>query len=463
MSVARIEEVLRLPAEQAVESLLSLPESQWYDRKSARVSPRDLAVALVAMANAEGGYVAVGFHSGKAEPLNAAKLNDIRQAAIDFTYPTVRTRFHEIGWLDGSVAVVEIATGSAVHETAAGDVYLRVGDESRKLSFAQRRELDYDRGSEVFSATVLEGSSLADLEPGAAETYRWGIGASSVESMCSARDLVDEKGQLRVAAWLLFSKQPGAGFPNAHVRVLKYGSNERGAGSALSLLSGHDVRCEGRLTEQLEQASGLVEQWLPKRQALSASGKFGEQPMIPKSAWMEGLVNAIIHRSYSMQGDHIRVEVFPNRLEISSPGRFPSFADTSKPMTIMRYARNPRIARAMAELGYALELGEGIKRMFGWMRERGLQEPVYAQTSGHVILTLLADPAADATGLPKAAVTVLDLMRQAAVPLKTGEVSELAGCSRPTALRHLNVLKAAGLVVWNGESPRDPQATWNVV
>ena len=61
--------------------------------------------------------------------------------------------------------------------------------------------------------------------------------------------------------------------------------------------------------------------------------------------------------SYSYQGDHVRVEVFPNRVEISSPGRFPSFADPADPASIMRYARNPRIARACAEPGYGQELG----------------------------------------------------------------------------------------------------------
>ncbi len=184
--------------------------------------------------------------------------------------------------------------------------------------------------------------------------------------------------------------------------------------------------------------------------------------MVPRQAWLEGLVNAVIHRSYSMQGDHTRVELFPNRIEISSPGRFPSFADPSDPMSVMRYARNPRIARACAELGYAFELGEGIKRMFGWMRERGLSDPVYAQTSGHVVLTLFADPAHGVTGLSKGAAAVLDLMRQAGTPLKTGEIADLSGHSRPTVIRHLGALRAAGLIVWRGESPRDPNATWSL-
>jgi ATP-dependent DNA helicase RecG len=114
----------------------------------------------------------------------------------------------------------------------------------------------------------------------------------------------------------------------------------------------------------------------------------------------------------------------------------------------------------MAELGYAHELGEGIRRMFGWMKERGLAEPVYAQTSGHVVLTLFASPASTSEGISEGAASILELMRQARTPLKTGEIAELAGISRPTAIRHLSVLRKSGLVAWTGESPRDPNATW---
>ncbi|MDR3107458.1 MAG: putative DNA binding domain-containing protein, partial [Bifidobacteriaceae bacterium] len=401
MKTRRIEQALSLPGDQAVEFLAKLAETQWFDRKSGRISARDLAAPMVAFANAEGGHLAVGIHSGKAEPMDAKKLNDLRQAAIDFTSPTVRTRFHEIKIGGGAIALIEIEPGDTVHETSSGDVYLRVGDECRKLNYPQRRELAYDRGSEVFSATVLNASSARDLDTRAAKAYQEAIGAASTESMLAARDLIDSNGHLRVAAWLMFSKNPCHGFPNAYVRVLQYGATQRGTGAALSLMAERDVRLEGTLPDQIEQAASLIDQWMPRRNALADSGRFEDQPLIPRDAWLEGLVNAVIHRSYSIQGDHIRVELFPARIEISSPGRFPSFADMANPTSIMRYARNPRISRAMAELGHAFELGEGIKRMFGWMRERGLAEPVYAQTSGHVLLTLFANPAVGGRGLSK--------------------------------------------------------------
>lgn len=164
--------------------------------------------------------------------------------------------------------------------------------------------------------------------------------------------------------------------------------NDRGTGTGMSLLEGGDIRCDGSLPIQIEKAAELIEEWIPKVQALAPSGRFEPRPIIPRDVWLEGLVNAVLHRSYSNAGDHIRVEIFPNRVEIENPGRFPGLADPSNPKSISRYARNPRIVRVCSDLGIAREPGEGIKRIFAEMRRAGLTDPVYNQGSGSVRLVL---------------------------------------------------------------------------
>ncbi len=202
---------------------------------------------------------------------------------------------------------------------------------------------------------------------------------------------------------------------------------------------------------------------MPKVRALAPSGRFEPRPIIPRNVWLEGLVNAVLHRSYSMAGDHVRVEIFPNRIEIENPGRFPGLADPTKPLSISRYARNPRIVRVCSDLGIARELGEGIKRIFGEMRRLGLSDPIYTQTSGSVRLVLSsADALPDdvRAALPSGARKVLDTLRMEGRPMSTGQVADLAGITRPTAGRHLQTLRDHGLVVWDGQGPKDPRASW---
>ncbi len=194
-------------------------------------------------------------------------------------------------------------------------------------------------------------------------------------------------------------------------------------------------------------------------------GLFEAQPIVPRDAWLEGVVNAVIHRSYSLAGDHIRVEIYPDRVEIESPGRFPGLANPASPLLISRFARNPRIARVCADLRIGQELGEGIKRIFEEMRRVGLTDPVYKQGGGSVRLVLAALPrlhAGQAQRLPRGSQDILDILRAAGRGLGTGDIAEAIGLSRPATTKRLRALEAENLVTWHGKSARDPRAYWTL-
>lgn len=225
----------------------------------------------------------------------------------------------------------------------------------------------------------------------------------------------------------------------------------------------HDERVEGRIPDQINNAVAIIEELVPARQALRPSGRFGPVPLIPRDAWLEGIVNAAVHRSYSNFGDHTRVEIFDDRIEIESPGRFPGLADPTDPLSVTRFARNPRIARVCAELGLGREFGEGIRRMFDEMRLARLADPEYHQTSGSVRLTLTTSPIEGEleSSLPSDSREIARLIRDAG-RLGTGEIVEATGRSRPWVLDRLRQLHESGVIDRIGRSPSDPRAYWKL-
>ncbi len=273
---------------------------------------------------------------------------------------------------------------------------------------------------------------------------------------------IDEK--ITNAGYLLFAKEPQVLFPQAHVRVLRYLGTVRGTGSRLELEENSDFRIEGPIPFVVERAQKKIDDLMPRRRALGESGRFEGIPIVPRDAWLEGLVNAVIHRSYSLGGDHIRIEIFSDRVEIESPGRFPGLANPNEPLQISRFARNPRIARVCADLRIGQELGEGIKRMFDEMRRVGLKDPIYRQTSGSVRLVLTAIPRLDpriTVSLPHGSEQVLEILRSGGA-MGTGDIAEAAGVSRPTIIRRLQALEKENLILWVGKSRRDPRAVWRL-
>lgn len=464
-----VERALLLPPQDVGAALLAVHEDQWFDRKSTRVKARAVADALIGFANADGGIIVVGFSDGHVEGTDGLgpARNALMQASVDFCVPPVRAqpRLRQCVAADGTadhLLIFEIRPSEGVvHANAKDEVFLRVGDENRKLTFAQRQELTFDRGPGSYETRPLAGTSAADLDGALLQQYAETISAANSLRLLHARSLVDDEGTLNVAGWLLFATHPQARLPEALVRVLRYRGSERGTGARQQLVA--DERFEGPIPRILQQARAQIQALQPTRRALGREGRFEDIALVPEDAWLEGVVNAVIHRSYSLAGDHIRVEIFDDRIEIASPGRFPGIVDLADPLNAPRFARNPRIARVCADLDFGQELGEGIRRIYEEMRLAGLDDPVYTQTAASVRLVLsgeLMERKLDAQLTPEAR-TVTTALRDAG-RLSTGEVEELLGRSRPVAIRVLKSLESAGIIRWVGHSPRDPRAHWEL-
>lgn len=468
MPTVAAEKALASAVEDRGEALLALREDQWFERKSSRIKANELANTMIGFANADGGTIVIGLWSGRVEGIDARRegIGDWQQAALDFTDPVIPYSQRLVECVNHArrndhLLVIEIEPSDHVHANQRGEVFLRVGDENRRLTFAQRQELLYDKGQAIFESTDIDSADRHDLDDALLRSYAEGVNHPDPVRLLTARGLVTRHGKLTVAAVMLFAEHPQRWLPEAYVRVLRYQGTARGTGARQRLL--FDVRIEGPIPTQLVEARRTILQMLPTRRALGVSGRFETIGLIPEDAWIEGVVNAVVHRSYSVSGDHIRVEIFDDRVEIESPGRFPGIADARDPLRVTRFARNPRIARVCADLAFGQELGEGIRRMFEEMRLAGLASPVYHQSAGSVQVTLSAAPIDRALEerLPRGARDLLRIVREAG-RASTGDIVEASGRSRPLVLKQLHALQAVGLISWTGHSQKDPRAYWSL-
>ncbi len=469
MSTVAVQQALAEPPAKLGEALMSISEDQWFERKGARVALTRIAETLVGFANAEGGTVVLGLQDGRVEGFKSAgskSLSAMQQVAFDFTQPTVRcthklVRCQRVDGAADTLVVIEIEASEQLHATHKDEVFLRVGDENRKLNFDQRRDLLYDKGQASYEITPVAEATFGDFDAHWLESYAEAVEHPDSHRLLQARNLLTKSGEVTTAALLLFGTSPQVWLPEAYVRVLRYQGTERGTGARQKLLE--DIRIAGPIPVQIGHARQAIFDLMPARRALVGGGRFERVPLVPEDAWLEGLVNAVIHRSYNISGDHIRVEIFDDRIEIESPGRFPGIVDLHEPRDVTRFARNPRIARVCADLRFGQELGEGIRRIFEEMNLAGLTDPVYVQTSGSARLVLSCLPVNRELEqrLPLGARDILRELR-AAERLSTGDVAAITGESRPVVLRHLRALQSEGLIEWVGRSQKDPRAYWTV-
>ncbi len=468
--ISTVEQLRLFPEERLLEVLRTRPEDQWFDRTSARTTARHLADLMAGFANAEGGLIVIGIHGGQVEGIaGAGRLaNDWRQAAIDLTEPPVRHRFESVPCTNASgqadeVLVCEIESSETVHTNSRGETFLRVGDENRRLGVVAAQELRFDKGQSIFDGTAADGATPKDLDPDLVDRYLRRIHAADRDRALAARGLlVPRRGRLApsVAGLLVLGREPQRTLTQASVRLLRFAGASRETGARSNVL--RDRRLEGPLPRQVDAARRLLRRWLPSAIRLGPAGRFAPSPLIPQFAWLEAIVNAVVHRSYSLGGDHVRVELFEDRLTVESPGRLPGLVRLEN-IRSTRFARNPRIARAMNDLGYGRELGEGVDRMFQEMELAGLPDPVFTQGPASVLVTLLADPLAGRVlrSLPVGSERFVEfLMRTGRVT--TSQAVDLFGVSRPTALGYLHQLEGLHLLEHVGSSAKDPRGFWRL-
>ena len=187
-------------------------------------------------------------------------------------------------------------------------------------------------------------------------------------------------------ATVFFSKNPEIYIPNAHVRYVRYEGTEQKQGVEMNLVK--DERFYGAIPILIQKVSRFLEISFKDYYFLNLEeGRFMRVPEYPKDAWLEGLVNALCHRSYDVQGNPILISHYDDRLEISNSGPLPAQV-TEENIREERYSRNVRVARILNEMGYVKELNEGVKRIYRVMAELRLDSPEYRQQNGYVYLTL---------------------------------------------------------------------------
>jgi ATP-dependent DNA helicase RecG len=469
--VAVLEQLGLLPQAAAVQALLKDREDQWFERKGARITGRSLAEVMVAFANAEGGLIAIGIAGGAVEgaSADARRVNEWRQAAADFTEPPVRHRISMLACTNNhgetdEIVLVEVEPSERVHQTRKGETFLRIGDENRRLGTFEAMELRFDKGDSVYDGTVAPGTTLDDLEPTLIARYLKAIRARSDErAALTARGLLARDGRVMrpsVAGLLVLGRHPQEDFPEAALRLLRYAGSSRETGSRMNVV--RDERLDGPLSTQVDGARRRLDRWIPTATRLQPRGRFESVALIPRFAWLEAIVNAVVHRSYSITGDHVRVELFDDRLEVTSPGRLPGLVRIDN-IRSTRFARNPRVARAFADLGYGRELGEGVNRMFEEMEHAGLPDPLYSQDAASVTVTFLADTLAARVldSLPPGAERFVEHLSRTG-RVTTTEAIHLFSQSRPTVLGHLHHLAETSLIEHVGTSLKDPRGYWRL-
>jgi ATP-dependent DNA helicase RecG len=337
----------------------------------------EYAETLTAFANGRGG----SFTIATTQPEDLLEI--ILQAALRSSPPLVIPMPQIQRGRNRANVHVTIPPGLPHVYSVEGRYLIREGDKNIPLLPARLRRLLLERGEITFEDEIVYAAQETDLDWDAIEQYAERLGATN------PKELLIRRGCLRMVADTLYPTQAG---------ILLFGRDPlrfiRGAFITAARFAGVEMgdvftrmEISGALPAQIRQAETFLIDHLRKDVQLTGAMERRERYELPLEAAREALVNAVAHRDYSIQGDGIRLYLFADRLEVTSPGKLPGPVTLSN-LVEERFSRNSIIVQVLADMGFIERLGYGIDRILSLFQEHSLPAPAFDETNGGFRITL---------------------------------------------------------------------------
>jgi ATP-dependent DNA helicase RecG len=369
-------------------------ESHFFDRKAKALDGKKTQKIATAFANADGGDFVVGIKDDKDEP-NPEKrwdgyptkeeFNHVFQNLLEIkpTIPYIPTfLFNPI---QKTYALqITIEKSEKVHSTSDNTVYVRVSAQSIPFKDPQKiQELSFAKGETSFEDLVYRDARAEDIFE-SAEIGRFLSDYSPHTDPIDFsinQNLVDRNTyEPKICGLLLFNDNPTTLLPKkCGIKITRYDTSE------ITPEREHlkeQINIEGSLYEQIHRAAAAVTDLMSKVKIWTQKGL--DTVNYPQETIWEILVNAVIHRDYSISDD-IHILIFNNRIEIISPGKFPGYV-TEENLLEARFSRNTRIVRTLNRYKNPpnKDMGEGLNTAFQKMKDWRLKEPSIKASGNYV-------------------------------------------------------------------------------
>ena len=399
--------------------LLQNGENSGVEFKRDDVSPERLAARITALLNLEGGYVLLGVEddgsiSGLTRESNKAE-EWVMQIARDHIDPAFIPYWEPFAVEDKLIGIISLHANAPdkpykAKRGSAWVTYIRAGTTTRLATREEEERLYQQAGRLIFGLKPVPGTTLESFDkrrlhdyfvrvvetdtPPFGDVEQWERLLQNMDFATSAAGHIAST----VDGLLLFGQKPGRFLPQSGIRALCYPGDEPDyaaradeyiKGPLVSLSTSTGLVFEPGLVDSgwdFVRRNTTPTAWLERAQRY-------QRWEYPESVVRELLVNALVHRDYSISGTDVTLTIYSNRLEIESPGRLPNTVTIEGMKSGLRYARNQTLVNVMRDYGYVEGRGMGVrKKVLPGMQAHNGTEPEFIEEDYRFIVRLWKEP-----------------------------------------------------------------------
>jgi ATP-dependent DNA helicase RecG len=356
---------------------------------------------MVAMANSKGGEIIVGVreqsHEIKGVVPNQRIEEHIANVAAEVCTPQIQYDLSYETVASGStILIIQITAGHAkpyyikklgLHR----GTFVRIGSTCRLADREMIIRLTREGANQTYDSNI-SSASLSEIDPKLFSAYmqqrkaRLGAPTNQMKpALLEDLQLAHGK-KLTIAGALILTEDPQniPGLSGAYIRAARFASDSQG-----DILDQQDIT--GPITKQIEESVKFLVRNTSHRATRSSGLKRLDQPEYAPLVLRELVTNAVIHRDYSLTEEYIRIAIFNDRIEVTSPGTLPGTI-TPENMLHRQRSRNPIIAKRIFEMGLVEGWGLGIDTIVTWATDHKKRPPFFTDEHGQVVATVYSAP-----------------------------------------------------------------------
>ena len=318
---------------------------------------KNITKEVCAFANSSGGRIIIGVSDTgqkigvKNDNHQLSKIQD----TLNQINPFLQTTVYPLK----NLIIIEVPEGPDKPYAAPTGFFLRTGPNSQKMDRDQIISFLEKEGRIKFDEMINEkGDFLDNFSPPAFARFLKLAGIEAdLEPKNTLRNLscLELEDKLTNAGVLMFAKDISSIMNQATIVCVLYQGEEK-----LKVIDRKDLAVD--LIKNLDDSLNFILRNTKTEYVFSDQPTRKDVADYPLKAVREALVNAACHRDYFNRGSQIMIEIFSNRLEITSPGGLPTGLNP-KDFGNRSLARNPLLASLLQRVNYAERLGTGINRI----------------------------------------------------------------------------------------------------
>ena len=353
---------------------VTLSKGESYTVEFKESADKSIADEACAFANASGGRIYIGVtDKGK---VVGTDTSNIARSRLQDTINKIDPRLQVDIDVHDDIIVVTVPEGTSKPYSSPNGFYLRSGPNSQKLDRSSIIEFFQSEEHIHYDQIIRRDLPLHDKFN--EKAYRAYIRAAKISEVLDRDTLLVNMDCAGYYGDSLYFTNAGALFFRVNDDDVKL----RHAGIVCGLYKGIDKayvldakEFNSDIISNIEEAITYLKRHLNLSYRIETV-KRENILELPESALREAVINAACHRQYYEKGARIMVEIFDDRVEITSPGGACK-GITKKNFGKISIARNSVIASMLCRIDYIEQMGTGIERMRNATKDADVAEPEF--------------------------------------------------------------------------------------